>query len=434
MRCFYSTLLLFTILFCSCKKTVETVYQEEPAPFVSEIKIEKTTSNSSITLRWNKYAGTGFQSYTLYRNARNQFPEAKLATFTNADSLTYTDSDLPYNPEISYRLDVATDSSFYFGFLSYNRPDFFYGVFSDVLINKEAHLLYLLSGSGKKIILIDYENNKKLYEKNYEVAFGFCALGNFESGINNELYIPRSDGWLDILDASNLELKTRIYVSGRNIASVVANGGKLFISSTDFASSSIFNNNAIKVYNRSDNSLIARTGINSNTRLLYLEGSNTELVDVTLNTIPTDLCHYYFDVNGNALASHADQYHGNYSMSPQILRSFPKGELFITASQGNIFNKSLVYQKSLSNNYYNGDYSDFAFNDKGSVIYAANAASQKIESKSYPQLEEQQSYSTSFFPYKIFKAGNELICISTTEKIFDPYYNYSYFTVEKIKL
>jgi hypothetical protein len=112
-----------------------------------------------------------------------------------------------------------------------------------------------------------------------------CFEGNA-----NELYVPRSDGWLDILDASTLDLKDRVYVAGRNIASVIAHNGRLFVSSTDVSIPYVFNDNAIKIYNRADKKLLGRTGINNNTRLLLLDGLNTKLIDLTLTRIPVDLC------------------------------------------------------------------------------------------------------------------------------------------------
>jgi len=428
MRYLYSILTALAVLSASCKKNVETIYEEEGDPFVAEIKVDKIVNDSTLVLKWNKYPGTGFHSYKLWRTADiSQLPQ-ELATFNNPDSTSYTDLAVPSNPIVEYKLEVATDSSYYYSAVDYKSQDFFYGNLVDVLINKDAHLLYLFSGIDKKIAVYNYTNNQKLFEKTYDVAFGYCALGNF-AGINDELYVPRSDGWLDILNASNLDLKSRIYVSGTNIGSVIAHQGKLYVSSTDLSVPYGLNDNAIKVYDRATSNLIARTGIHSNTKLLFLESTNLELAELTLNLIPVDLCYYSFDANGQPLVSKADSYHGDYLLDPGVFRSFPDGEHFITSTEGNIFDKTLVYQKSLGPNYSNS-FADFAFSDDGTVIYAADALSKRVEAISYPQLQQVQTYTTGFYPVKLFKAGEEIICVSVVTQ----YSVFAYFTIEKIKL
>lgn len=434
MKYRHLTVLLIAISFASCKKNVETIYQQQPEPFVPTLKVEKVINDSTIVLKWNKYTGNNFRSYKLFKNYGNfQNPQVELGEFANADSVTYTESAVPLSPKVNYTIEIKTDSFFYYSSVEYTRSDFFFGGVTDVLINENAHLLYLLSAFEKKISLIDYSNNTKLFEKSFDVEFGASDLGDF-NGTKNELYLPKSDGWLDILDASNLELKDRIYVHGTNVGSVVSHQGKLFVSSSDISVPHGLDDNALKIYTRSDKNLIARTGLNQNTKLLMLQGSNTELVDLTLNIIPTDLCYYSFDANGKPLTEKKDTYHGDYLMTPQIFRSFPKGDYFITSDEGNIFDKNLIYKNSLPESYRH-NYSDFAFNEAGNIIYASNSSSKSIVAISYPQLQPLKTYTTKFYPFKIFRSGDTLICICSTEQYnVNPFNQFAYFFIEKIKI
>jgi hypothetical protein len=157
---------------------------------------------------------------------------------------------------------------------------------------------------------------------------------------------------------------------------------------------------------------------------LLLEGSTDELIDLSINIWPIDLCYYQFNSTGLPLYKKQDTYHGDYSMDPNIVRSFPDGSKFITSSSGTIFNKSLVFDRYIKQY---GAYSDFAFNNDGSVIYAAYATEKKIDVITYPATTTIGSYSTAFYPYKMFRDGDTLICVSKTN-VSD------YLVIEKINL
>jgi hypothetical protein len=173
--------------------------------------------------------------------------------------------------------------------------------------------------------------------------------------------------------------------------------------------------------------VIGRTGYWDRTRLLQLEGSSVEMIDLTINLIPVDLAYYQFSPTGLLLAKMQDSYHGDYSMDANIVRSFPDGSKFITSSSGTIFNKSLIFDRYVKQF---GNYSDFAFNNDGSTIYAAYRFQKQIDVITYPALATTSSYSTTFFPYKIFRDGNVMICVSKT------YTNQqmTYLLIEKINL
>lgn len=328
------------------------------------------------------------------------------------NKVSFTEANMPLTKDISYDLLVSTDTTkFNQGLynaarLYYQRPNsIVFGIPTDVLINRAQKKLYVTEQN--RVSILDYETGRMLNSKSFPVSIGYCALSDYNGSA--ELYVPINDGWLEILDASTLQLKDRIYVAGFAIGSVAVVNQKLYVSSSDMAYSGY--SNCIKIYDCSTKTLIGRTGYWDRTRLLPLEGSSVEMIDITLSILPTGLFYYQFTPDGVLLSKKEDTYHGDYAMNPGIVRSFPDGSKFITSGSGTIFNKSLLFDRYIKQY---GNYSDFAFNSDGSIIYAAYANQKQIDVVTYPATTTINSYTTALYPYKIFKDGNTIISVSRT--------------------
>lgn len=427
--------LLICFIYLSCKKEVKEVIVVTPATTSSiQLEVDQVINDSTIVLKWSKFTGSDFQKYRLVRNAtylkNGQFESfiEPVDSSINVNHLSFTESKMPLAQDIYYTLYVSTDTTQYnqglkaVDYVYYKRPNSLVsGIPSDVLISKQQKRLYLTVDNA--ITLVDY-SGRIITSKEFPAGVGFCGLGDFNG--SNELYVPVNDGWLQILDAATLQLKDKIYVAGYAIGSVVAANEKLYVSSSDLTGGAFYSN-SIKVYDRATKTLIGRTGYNERTRLLPLDGTSVEMIDLTLNISPIDLAYYQFSSGGVPLLKKEDTYHGDYLIDASIVRSFPDGSKFITSSSGTIFNKSLVFDRYLKQY---GNFSDFAFNSDGSIIYAAKAIEKKIDVISYPSTATINSYSTAFYPYKIFRDGNTLICVSRT------YINQqmTYLLIEKIDL
>lgn len=422
------------IIFLSCKK--EEVIVINPATTVTSIqlKIDQVINDSTITLKWTKFTGSNFQKYRLVRNAtylkNGQFGifSEPIDSSKDVDHVSFTENNMPLASEIYYDLYVSKDTTqFNGGFqhvaqVYYHRPNsLVFCIPTDVLINKQTQRLYI--SEENKVTIVNYTNGRIISSKEFPAGIGFCSLGDFNG--NTELYVPVNDGWLQILDAATLQLKDKIYVAGYSIGSVVAVNGKLYVSSSDMTAGGY--NNCIKVYDRATKDVIGRTGYWPRTRLLQLEGTSVEMIDLTINLIPVDLAYFQFTPAGVPISKMQDPYHGDYIMDANIVRSFPDGSKFITSSSGTIFNKSLTFDRYVKQY---GNYSDFTFNNDGSIIYAANALQKKIDVITYPALNNTSSYPISFYPYKIFRDGNVIITVNKT------YTNQqmTYLLVEKINL
>lgn len=414
---------LFSLLFFSGCETIENeviVINPKESKNSVLLKVDKILNDSTIALSWTPYTGSGFKEYRLSRSAEVlingtfRTDHKIIKTFSHKDSLRFTERDMPFSGKINYFLDVITDSPNWINSgLSYERPGTYHKInFNDVLINTAAKYLYLFNKDTGSITLFDYDTKKEIKKISLNSSIGFCALGDGEGGIKNELYVPTVHGWVYILDAFTLETKDKIYIGGEKVSAVVAVAGKLFVSSTDRSFGSFYDN-ALKVYDRKTKKLIGRTGYWSNTRLLYLEGTGIELIDITTNISPTDLSYYQFDSFGKLIAKKEDTYHGDHPLDPLIVSSFPDGSKFITASSGAVYTRELKYEKSLSGTYENR-YLDFAFNASGTSIYAALKQQKKVEEIAYPAGKVINTFPTLFPPARIFRDGNQLICLTTS--------------------
>jgi hypothetical protein len=395
-------------IYLSCKKTEEMVVVI-PAAKDIQFKIEQVINDSTIVLKWTRANGN-FQKYWLLRSAtylkNGQFSHfvEPVDSSNDANHLSFKESNMPLANNINYELFVSRDTTLpnrgllRAGYLYYQRPNsLIEGAVTDVLIDKEQQQLYVTLQN--KIAIVNYTTGRIMMSKDMPVSIGICALGNFNG--SKELYVPVNDGWLHILDAATLQLKDRIYVAGSTIRSVVAVNNTLYVNSSD-RSYGIY---TIKIYDRATKSLIGRTGYGGYTRLLFLEGTSVEMIDLASR----NLYYYQFSPTGVPQSAKKDFYASDYQLDPDMVRSFPDGSKFITSAWGTIFNKSLVfdrYVKEYSN------YADFAFNTDGSIIYAADAHQKKIDVVSYPATTIIRNYPTAFYPYKIFRDGNSMICVS----------------------
>ncbi|OQP53458.1 hypothetical protein A4H97_23730 [Niastella yeongjuensis] len=422
--------LLLGICFLACKK--EDVIVVNPSQREA-LKIDTVINDSTLVLTWRKFTGTHFKQYRIARVAtylkNDKFAPVYDSVFTSTDInvTSFTETNMPLAKDINYYLIIDRDtvpSNSQAPGVTYQRP---HSVLScqptDVLFSKAQKKLYIIE--QQKIHIVDI-SGRPLLSKEFPTTIGYCTLGTYNG--SNELYVPLNDGWVEILDAATLELKDRIYVAGFGIGSVLALNGKLYVSSSDNASSGYAD--CVKIFDRASKTLVARTGYYDQTRLVALEGTAVEMIDLTIHQFPISLFYYSFTTDGIPLVKKEDTYHMDYTMDPAIVRSFPDGSRFITSGSGNIFNKSLVFDRYLKQYPSNADsYTDFAFNSDGSIIYAANGPLKKIDIFRYPSTTNTGNYPTKFTPYKLFRDDNSLISVSKASS-----FQQTFILIENIKL
>ena len=421
------SLILFVYL--SCKKEENIIVTPAPATTI-QLEIDQVINDSSIVLKWSKFTGNNFSKYQLVRYATylkngqfGSFAET-IDSSNDVDHVSFVETNMPLAVDISYYINVIDHSMNIQANnrVYYQRPNSLIdGIPKDVLFDPQQQKLYVTQEN--KIMRVDDSNGRIINSKEYPSGIGFCYLGSFNGA--RELYVPVDDGWLEILDGATLQLKDRIYVGGYAVGSVAAVNSKLYVASSDMSQGAY--SNCIKVYDRATKNLEGRTGYWERTRLIPLEGTNVEMIDLTSNLIPVDLCYFEFTPSGTPVSKKQDPYHGDYSLDANIVRSFPDGSKLITSGSGTIFHKSLVFDRYIKQY---GNYSDFAFNDDGSLIYAAVGPEKKIDVVSYPSTTTISSYPTNFYPYKIFRKDNTLICVGKAYI----HQQMNYLFIEKINL
>jgi hypothetical protein len=427
----------FFLLLClgglSCSKdniiAVIPATKQEPI----KLEIEKLITDSTITLKWTRFTGNKFQEYSLsrsgwyFKNGVFDYNSEIIDVSNDVNHVSFTDLKMPVSTYINYAINIKHNDTSLInrGFIAsdgllYTRPNALaYGLPKDVLYDEKQDRVYITDQN--KVSLVNCTNSRMLASAEFPAGIGFCSMGDFNGAA--ELYVPANDGWLNILDANTLQTKDRIFVAGTYIGSVVAAQGILYIASSD---KQFGYNDCIKIYNRATKTLLGRTGDWDATRLFQLAGADIALIDLTINLLPTDLSYFRFSADGTLLEKKNDTYHGDHQMDANIVRSFPDGKKFITSSAGSVFDTSLVFEKATK---YNGAYSDFAFNEDGSVIYSANLFELRIDAINYPDLTTRKTYPTKYHPFKIFRTGNRLISVGK------PYTNqqYDYLLVENIE-
>jgi len=416
-RIIYLVLPAFVFI-TACKKGEPPATPATDQSKTITLSIDKTINDSTLVLKWSKYNRTNFTGYQLRRtsygftNGFYQSTSITLKSFTNADSLTYTERNMPYSDKILYSVSAFADSSAYSNIITYNRPNtvFLQALFSDALIDRQNKILYLIYQNNGTITAINYATNTLIKTGSVGVGVNFSGIGTFQG--STELYVPGNDGQLYIIDAATLATKEKFATSG-HINSVYQMDGKLFVAWT--AASYGDNTTSIRVYDRVTKQLISSTGYYNNTRLVWLPGTNYEFIEETANESPTQFQYYKFDSSGLSLSESTIT---NYAVNPydvSILKAFPDGSRFIASSMGYVFTKNLV-QETYIPNYISTDpnakFSDFEINSAGSVIYCAEASDRLINVMSYPSPKLLKTYNTVLYPSKLFIDGNQLICVS----------------------
>lgn len=431
-------LLLVTLLIClfSCEKDdcpQNNSYSNQI--ILNDLNI----SGDTIKLTWSKLDTLKLTGYLIVRkdskdvifDPADYYSNEYIVTHIYDPGITsYTDINIPLTPYLEYQIIGLLSNNFSYNYIFsntkvYERPSIKVFEFNvlEIIPDLSNDRFYIIEKNQGKISILNYESLAIVKSVTTNATIGYCSIG--DNGNTKEIYVPRSDGWVFVYNAETLEKTDQIDVAHPS-SCVINNNGKLFIS-TD-----AWTNKPLKVIDRTSKQMISENGDFEDTRLRIIPGTNTELIEVTINIGPTDLDYYKFDANGNFVSHQNDQYHGDYPLDADIFQFFPDGKKFITDSKGAIYDINMNYINRLPQ----GDFvfSDYAFDSNSSMIYCACSNSKTIVSYSNPELIKIKEYKTQGYPFKIYRKDNTLICISKTTSD-NGYYNNSYkLVIEKIQL
>ncbi|MCS3556250.1 MULTISPECIES: YncE family protein [unclassified Sphingobacterium] len=411
MKHFIILMITAVLLITACSKSNDN--PNPPKEIENKIELNAPVADGeSIKLSWSKLTNNLFYNYTILRKDYDTDSFHEIQKIMDNSTTQIEDIEVPYSPEVSYQIvgQMKNGTIISSNVISYKRPGIEILNISpfDVIHSEVDQLLYFFEKTGR-ISLYDLKTSKVVKQVETNSTIGFADIESYQG--KKELYVPRNDGWIFVYDAYTLEKITQITV-GLESTCVVSNKNILYVSTSAWI------NRPLKVYQRSDRRLIEETGDFDRTRFRKIPGTNTSLLEITLNIGPTDQRFYRFDAKGKIETNFSDRYHGDHPLDASVFAFFPNGTKYITGSQGAIYNIDLTYDKSLPRG--NLLFTDFCFENNGAQVYAATTA-KSIELYQTSDYSYMKSIKTKAYPYRIFNTNQGLIAVSTTKKNSDQY-------------
>lgn len=381
-----------------------------------------------VELEWSKYTGTDFGKYEVYRTSGDcgSSNAELIATITDIAQVKYLDDKPPFEFQVCYfvkivntennerstnEVTVSTPSGYVFPF----EP-------GDMLKHPTKQFVYLIDRGGQKLIKFDYVALKVVQETSLQGTVGYSDIG--DNGFGVEIYVPGSDGWIYVYNAENLALATSIN-TGLFTSSVVTTGTGIVIAAVR---PSPWWEKPIRTYNRANGLHIDGNGGFDGDRLRLVPGK-LETISISTGVSPTDMEYMKYDEKGNVLLHVDDKYHGDHPLNPYIFRIADNGAYSITGSEGAVYtaNSSMEYRGMLQRGAL--EFSDFAFSDDGSVIYAATSNRKSIQIGNYPALQRTGEILTKGFPKIIVRDKKQIIALSRSS-LNSSHYGIEIITIE----
>jgi hypothetical protein len=372
--------------------------------------------STGIKLSWTADVGSDFQKFELYRKSSGYGNSELIATLVSSSTQTYTDSNIPFADSVYYSVRAYNSAGFYSQSeqvgLKGNKL-FNYDVIQAEISPNSDHIY--LRTSDHHIVVFDYIKKEVVRDQAFDTSIGYFSIGS--NGFGEELYIPRSDGWLDIYSMSSFELNGRISVGIPVECAISDNAGVIYLS----VKPSPWWEQPLRSYSRDGLSFLGGTGDFDDCRLRLLPDGNS-IIEITTTIGPTDMDYYNF--SAGVPVSHSDDlYHGDHPLSPDIFRVSPAQGYLITASEGSVYSAAadMTYKGSLLRG--NDTFSDFDFSQDGSDIYAAVGNRRVLKVYDYPGLTSDKEIALGGYPGFVFRKGNQLIIVGSNEPI-EAYYSY----------
>ena len=364
-----------------------------------------------VNLSWSEYEGSDFLKYEVFRsdgNCSSQNHEL-IATISEKGTTSFTDELPPFEFEVCYYIRVSNTegysrnsnqevvdmpSGYIFNFEPY-----------DMLKHPDEPFIYLIDRSGQRIVKFNYQTLSVEGETNLQGNVGYCDIG--DNGYGVEIYVPSSDGWIYVYDADNLSQTTSIS-TGLGTTSTVINGLGHVIAAV---LPSPWWEQPVRTYMRSTGIHIDGNGDFDGDRLRMIPGKN-EIISISTGVSPTDMEYFKLASTGHIELHADDPYHGDHPLNPRIFRISDDGTYSITAKEGAVYlaNSSMEYKGQLQHGSLH--FSDFAFSEDGSVIYAATSNRKSIQIGHYPSLIRDNEILTKGFPIFIIRDNDKIIALS----------------------
>ncbi len=441
---FYPCLLLAAVVLTtgSCqKKVIDQFELLPPANKSLTLKMVNEPGNQRVLLQWDKYQGISFSRYQVRRFAlvsqggnivqQNEV----LANFADVGTLGYED-EVPANVVMAvYTIEAvwseteapvfsnAVEINFDVPFVRFHHDAQF-----DVLIDAETEILYFIDMRLGAVSAFSLSENRLVAQDTIHRELGYGTFAQSEGIFAKALYLPTRDGWLHILDPVTLATEKRLFLEELGISSVIVSGSS-FIAATNEGNYG----GKVKVYDRATHVLIDEAEYYSYLSLFTLPTKPRSFFSITHNLSPTQLTHFELADDGTIKSITEDSYHGDHPLGSEIVSVSPDGSRFISTGLGAIYSGNLVHEQTLAPwSYQSPPYRGYAFNENGTVLYAALRGEQTVVQIALPDGTVTRKLDTTGNPCRIFKNGDRLIVVNEVMTTTWPINRY-YF-VEQINL
>lgn len=384
----------------------------------SEITMNAPVKNDGqIELSWEKHDGESFEKYDVYRTLGDGTTQDQelIATITDVDSTTFTDTQAPITYQVGYYICITNEEGYSRNsneeIVEFPSGAVFNFEASDMLKHPTQTVVYLVDAGSNKVIKYNYKTEEITTEASFEGSAGRCTIGDNGQGV--EIYVASSNGYVYVFDADDLSLNIQISTDKDN-SSVAIDGQGTVIVGLD-PSPDAWWTDPLRTFNRSTGMLIDGGGDFDGDIIKQIPGTS-EFIAISTGVSPVDMDYYKLAADGTFEIHSDDSYHGDYSLSSSIFRISDDGTYTITSSNGAVYlaNSSMEYKGELQSG--SLSYSDFAFSDDGSIIYAATSNRKSIQIGHYPALNRDDEILLRGYPVFVVRDDKELVILSKSSE------------------
>lgn len=383
-------------------------------------------NNGQVTISWQKYSGSDFQNYEIYRTQDTLQYGELISSSSQISTLTYTDKTPPICTSLYYYVKITNADGLYriSKKTQVKNPAgkiFYYSPVS-AAIDPANPVVYIVDNASNKIKRINYETNQERSSALIPGTIGVISVG--DNGFGLEVYVPSSNGNIYVLDATSLDLKTSI-LTGISTKCVVNNGNGYLVASL---APSPWWEQPVRTYSRSSgiNVSSVSSGLFENSMLKFVPNTNS-IISISTSVSPIDMDYLEFNSSGVLVTSKEDTYHGDHDLNPSVFGISANGEYSVTGTSGSVYSiPNMIYKGAIERGALL--FSDFVTNADGSIIYAATSNRSSIQIVHYPELSRSGEILTKGAPKFIFYRTNELISITPANS------EANIFIIERLKL
>lgn len=402
----------------------DTTLLYNTAPPKVNITEAKLVKNSFIQLNWDTSPDPDFEFYKLYRV--NSLQDTTLLAEISDVAVTSFKDFAPLDSLYRYHINTLSSS-----FDLENRSNIS-TVTRTLFTESQYYSPSVYKYPGQPALLVTKDSNLAGYNYDQDSFFGVISETEMlrpgitsivgDNGQGMEIYtISKGRTEVRIYDAFSMEFKESGNFNSNLTAIATDNRGNIIIQ--------IGISHAMLFVSKRGQFPISNNYVGISGGILRVTQSTNDIYIASTSGSPSSLLHASYDNNGNMMNSTGWPYHGGPPLSSSSFEVHPHGEFIITAFTGHIYEKAPSLEHSGALNH-NGRYVDFAFNNSGNLLFAADGRGWV---DIYDELNFVEKVEIDAFPVKVFYDDGELIIFGESTILKD-YYGVSVLSTDQSKI